>query len=152
MRTAFRFLLALSVALPISGAELTSNSNRFAVAGLNEAEVRSFFELLQDAVRAERNEQLADLFNYPFTVYASSGERVIRDRAQFLSDPAVVFNKRVREQILSQRFDDLFANWQGVMIGRGVLWFGGICDPGSPPDSCLNYKIRIYAINQDAPM
>lgn len=150
-RVGVRWLPVLFLALAASAADPPSEADRFAVSGLEEAGVRSFFDALQVAVRAGRNDQLAELIDYPLAVRTGSGELRIQDRAQFLSDPDAVFTRSVREQVLAQRFEDLFANGQGVMVGRGVLWFGGVCAPSSPSGACADLRIRITAIDQGAP-
>lgn len=150
-RAGVRWLPVLFLALAASAADLAPDSSRFAASGLEEARVRSFFDALQSAVRAGRNDELAELIGYPLTVRRSSGALVIPDRAKFLSDPDAVFTKSVREQVLAQRFEDLFANWQGVMVGRGVLWFGGVCGPRSPGGSCADPRIRVTSVDQNAP-
>ncbi len=43
----------------------------------------------------------------------------------------------MKDAIAAQTYETLFANWQGVMIGNGELWFSGV----EPP------VVRIIAIN-----
>jgi hypothetical protein len=40
----------------------------------------------------------------------------------------------------------MFANWHGMMIGRGEVWFSALCDEGGA-ESCKNRRIRIVSIN-----
>jgi hypothetical protein len=37
-----------------------------------------------------------------------------------------IFTAAVRDAVHQQRFDDLFANWQGVMIGTSALHDGHV--------------------------
>ena len=38
-----------------------------------------------------------------------------------------IFTARVRNAILRQRFEKVFGNYQGVMIGDGAVWFDHTC-------------------------
>lgn len=73
----------------------------------------------------------------PTLVAAQSNADV--DAAQFLAAYDKIVTAKVRNAITAQRYATLFANWQGVMIGDGEVWFSGVGDGNT---------VRITAINQ----
>src|SRR5262245_60685296 len=139
---------ALWVVIALLPAPLASAADRFAVAGITEAEARSMFETLQTALRSDDRETVAGLVEYPLRVNSAGTHRLISDHGQLLSDFASVFTSRIRQQVLAQQFNQLFVNWQGVMVANGALWFSGICDPASRAGTCKSTGVRIVAINQ----
>jgi hypothetical protein len=133
-------LAALVVALSTADAA----GDRFAAAGVSEAAVRQALETLQNAVRAGDPGPVANMVAYPLKLNHAGGRReTIDDRAQFVARFDGIFSGQLREMVLAQRFDDLFASAHGIMFGRGDLWLSGICDrPG-----CSDPRIAIIAIN-----
>ncbi|MFN8626383.1 MAG: hypothetical protein U0587_10455 [Candidatus Binatia bacterium] len=148
MRPALLMGIALLVALPASA---EPDTDRFAVAGITDAAARSMFDALQDAVRSNDREKLAALVEYPLRVNASGTHRLISDSDQFVADFSNIFTGAVRQQVLDQKFDELFVNWRGVMVGDGAIWFSGICEADSPAGACKNVRVRIIAVNLSGP-
>jgi len=143
-RRAVWVFIALLFALPTSA---EPEADRFAIAGMTAAEARSMLEALQDGLRSGDREKLAGLVEYPLRVDSSGAQRLIADRGQFLSDFSNVFTSQVRQQVLAQQFDKLFANWRGVMVGDGAVWFSAVCDADSPIGTCKNPRVRVIAVN-----
>ncbi|MEW5716956.1 hypothetical protein AB1462_32420, partial [Pseudomonas sp. SB113] len=52
----------------------------------------------------------------------------LRDAAHFVADFDKIVTSKVKQAIAGQTYATLFANWQGVMIGDGELWFSGVGD------------------------
>ena len=50
---------------------------------------------------------------------------VVRGSAELLKRYREVFNDNVVRAMKAQEPDTLFANWQGVMVGDGQIWFSG---------------------------
>ena len=76
---------------------------------------------------------------------------MVRSPAEFLKRYHEVFNENVIRAVTSQEADALFANWRGVMLGNGQVWFSGVCaaeDRGRP---CADKVIRVITVNTDAP-
>ena len=137
-------VLALGLFSTIAHAEST---DRFAVAGLTEAQVRKTFDALQAAVAADDAEAVSRLVAYPLTVNGRSHRR-IRDRRAFLAAYQDLFDAKLRSIVRRQRFEDLFVNWQGVMLGDGELWIGGICERVKKTHVCSNPRIGVITVNQ----
>jgi hypothetical protein len=54
-------------------------------------------------------------------------------------------NRRVSDAVLAQRFESLFINWQGTMIGDGEVWFyhrlkgSYLCREVRPPENGVQF-------------
>src|SRR6202034_1101729 len=73
---------------------------------------------LQQAVRANDKAWLAAHTRYPLS-YFGSGKRIIRDKAAFIHNYALLFGAKLRAAILAQDPANVFENWQGLMVGEG---------------------------------
>lgn len=147
MATSHRNLLQVAtwgVALLLVAAcqQESASAGDFSAAGLQTAEVRSFLTTLQQAVRNDDREAVASLVSYPITVRIDGAPTTLADPAAFTEAYPLVMTERVRSAIEAAEPDTLFANWQGVRIGRGELWFGGVYEDGAE-----TYDIRIIAVN-----
>lgn len=125
-------------------------SGRFDAAGLEEPEVRAFFNALQEGVRSGRPDRVVDLVEFPLPVNDCKGTRSIQ-RKDFNRRFSSIFDAQVSRAVKEQKFETLFANWQGVMIGDGDVWFQGICEGPAEADSCSRHRIRVVTINKDCP-
>jgi hypothetical protein len=117
-------------------------ADRFAVAGLTEKEASDFLAALQAAVAQENRGQVADLVAFPLAVNGGVAQVTISSKQEFIDSYAQIITPDVKAAILAQTVDGLFVNWQGVMIGSGEVWFGGV---GSAPP----YQVRIIAVNNE---
>lgn len=143
-RRAFWVVIALLGALR---AYAEPEADRFVVSGISEAGARSMLQALQDGLRSDDHEKLAALVEYPLRVNSSGTHTLISDPGQFVADFPSIFTREVRQQVLAQRFDELFVNWRGVMVGNGALWFSAICDADSSTGTCKKARVRIIAVN-----
>lgn len=98
---------------------------RYRMAGIDDArDVRAFIRDLQLAVEADDTEALAGMIRYPFTIRGEGeADRVYKDRAALLPHIHALFTPNVRQAILGAEWASLFVRDQGVMIGRGEVWF-----------------------------
>lgn len=99
---------------------------------------RQFFEQLQKAVASDDKAIVAAMVDYPFQARINGKAVKLRDAAHFVADYDKIVTSKVKQAIASQTYATLFANWQGVMIGDGEVWFSGVGDAG---------VIKIIAIN-----
>jgi hypothetical protein len=114
----------------------------FSAAGLETAEVRSFLTTLQQAVRNDDRQTVASLVSYPITIRIDGAPTTLADPAAFIANYQAVMTKPVRAAVEAAEPDTLFANSDGVMMGRGQVWFGGVYEDGAE-----TYDIRIVGIN-----
>jgi len=97
-----------------------------------------FLATLQSAVAAGEKGKVASLIAYPI-VLVDHGKRLnIASPTAFLQKYDLAMNQKVRSALAAQRPEQLFSNWQGVMVGSGEIWFGG------RPDG---RTLKIVAIN-----
>lgn len=99
---------------------------------------RVFLQTLQKDVAANDKTAVAALVNYPFQARINGKAVKLRDAAHFVQDYDKIITSKVKHAIASQSYSTLFANWQGVSIGDGEVWFSGIGG---------NDKIKIIAVN-----
>jgi hypothetical protein len=136
------FATASTIAAPLS-------AQRFAVAGIGaDSEVVAFLRDLQAAVRSSDSQAVARLVKYPLTVNDSAKHTVIKTEHEFMARYHQIVTVPVREAVLAQVPESLFANWRGIMIGRGQVWFGMNCLTTKPAD-CK--RLGVEAINRQAP-
>lgn len=109
----------------------------------------AFFQQLQAAVNTGNKNKLASMVDYPMHA-AQNGKRVqIRTRRQFLQEYSKLFNPAVVCAIRSAKDSDVWGNYQGFMIGSGVIWWDAVI-PNSvknPQPDSGKYPFKIIAIN-----
>jgi hypothetical protein len=115
----------------------------------------AFFVKFQDALKRNDREAVASLVHYPLLATAG-GKTRIRSRAQFLASYDRLFSPKVRASILKATADDVWGNYRGFMVGRGVIWFDRII-PGNksaPEDSApdaTKYPFKLITVNPAYP-
>lgn len=83
---------------------------------------KAFLADLNTAVTAGDKQKVAAMISYPLSVNAK-GHRLIRNSARFLKEYDRLFTPAIVKAIETQKPECLFANYQGVMIGSGQIWF-----------------------------
>lgn len=107
------------------------------------APYHAFFEKLKKAVAENDKKAVASMVDYPFMARIDDRAVTIRDAAHFVADYDKVFTTKVKRAVSNQTYPSLFANWQGIMIGDGEVWFSGICSD----ESCKQQAVKIIAVN-----
>lgn len=102
-----------------------------------------FFTKLKKAVVDGDKDTVASMIDYPFQARIEGKAVKIRDEKHFVADYDQIVTSKVKDAVAKQTYETLFANWQGVMIGNGELWFNGICSD----NSCKQQTVKIIAIN-----
>lgn len=104
---------------------------------------REFFIALKQALAAGDRQAVADMVEYPLRTRIAGKPATIPAPDAFLAHYDELMTPAVSAAVEKQRYGELFANSQGVMIGDGKVWFSGIC--GDP--QCTTQTVRIIAIN-----
>jgi hypothetical protein len=91
---------------------------------------------LKAAVVENNKAEIASLMSYPVRVNRGNSVRKIRSRDQLVRNFDLVFTSEVKQEVMRQSANCLFANGQGVMIGNGQVWF-----------TQVNGKMKIIALN-----
>jgi len=101
-----------------------------------------FLAELQRAVAAGERQAVARMVLYPLRTRISGRRVVLRGPRQFLARYDALFNPHVRSVLAAQKFEGIFRNWQGYMVGRGEVWFEQLADTG---------EFKVIAVNNTAP-
>jgi hypothetical protein len=141
MRTLFYSLLfgfgLLAVNSALAQTVADTDAALDAVFGVHEP-YRQFFDKLQKSVAANDKAAVASMIDYPFRARINGKAVKLRDAAHFVQDYDKIVTAKVKHAIANQTYPSLFANWQGVSIGDGEVWFSGVDG---------NDKIKVIAIN-----
>ncbi len=130
----------LGVLLILSAAVAMAADNAYEVAGVDDpAIVKAFVLSLQSVVKNNDAAAFAKMISYPMKVHAENGPGLtVKTAKQAQEKYAEIVNAKVKQAILSQNPDDLFANYQGLMIGDGEVWL-------TPNE---HGELKILSINQ----
>lgn len=104
----------------------------------NHQAYHAFFDALKKAVEANDKAAVAAMVDYPFQARINGKAVKLRDPAHFIADYDKIVTAKVKDAVARQTYATLFANWQGVMVGDGEVWFSGVGDGN---------VIKITAIN-----
>jgi len=100
------------------------------------------FTALQKGVAAHDAKAVAALPLYPVSVNVGGKKRKVADAATFEREYDRIITADIAKTITEQKFDDVFVNWQGVMLGNGQVWINGIC----PANDCTKAKVGIVTV------
>ncbi|WP_266064392.1 hypothetical protein [Brucella intermedia] len=139
----------LSCGIPGSAAAQSAAETNQALDALfgSHAPYQQFFEKLQKAIGASDKQAVASMVDYPFRARIGGKAVKINDAAHFLADYDKIVTAKVKQAVTRQTYATLFANWQGVSIGDGEVWFpvlGTATPSGSPrstTDTCIDEAI-----------
>jgi hypothetical protein len=87
-------------------------------------------QVLTDLQRSVANHNpagVAALVHYPIKVNPGKHPFTVKDRKAFVKDYDRIITPEVYDAILKQKYDTLFVNTQGAMIGEGEVWITSIC-------------------------
>jgi hypothetical protein len=121
-----------------------SMQSRLKVAGLTEAEFKPFFGKLQTAVKQDNAVALSKMISYPIAVFDSRGKKtILKNPRQAIASYQKFATPSWKKSIANYRYEDLFANYKGVMVDNGKIWINAICND----NSCTKHQIKISTIN-----
>jgi hypothetical protein len=97
---------------------------------------------LQSAVASEDAEAVAEYIPFDTPINVDGDEVTYSSPDEFVAAYADIVTPEVVDAIESQTYETLFVNQQGVMIGNGEVWLGGICRD----EACSSFDVKITAI------
>jgi alpha-beta hydrolase superfamily lysophospholipase len=101
---------------------------------------------LQRSVASHNAAGVAALIHYPIKVNPGSRPITIKNPKEFIKDYDRIITLDITEAILKQKYDALFVNSQGAMLGEGEVWITSFClDKG-----CAKSDIKIGTIQSVA--
>lgn len=135
---------ALWTSLSAADAPAATPPAPFAVAGLTYSEASAFLQRLKRAVTDSDANAVGQLTQFPLTVNGKPGPTNALELAHQFTE---IYTERVRTAVLGQTVDGLFANWRGLIIGHGEVWFSPVCDSDSARGRCKNRRILVVQVN-----
>jgi hypothetical protein len=104
--------------------------------------VRQILTSLQQAVAKHDAATVASLVQYPIKVNPGHHPFTVKSAKAFIKDYDRIITHDIQDAIFKQKYDNLFVNSQGAMIGDGEVWITGFCRD----KSCKQSDIKIGTI------
>jgi hypothetical protein len=104
--------------------------------------VRQLLTQLQQAVAKHNAPAVASLVHYPIKVNPGKKPFTVKNEKAFIKDYDSIITQDIAAAIFKQKYENLFVNSQGAMIGDGEVWITGFCRD----KSCKQSDIKIGTI------
>jgi hypothetical protein len=146
-RTIFASLIVLAVSLlaPASSRAQTSTADLDKSIDQtvgNHVKVHQVLTNLQRSVASHNAAGVAVLVHYPIKVNPGKHTFTVKNQKAFIKDYDRIITPDISDAILKQKYETLFVNSQGAMIGDGEVWITGIC----LDKNCTKSDIKIGTI------
>ena len=120
-----QLVIACLVLLGIANTEYVLANNRYYVADFdNDKTVELFVDKFKKAVISKDKDIVASMIKYPVEANFQDKKVIISNAKEFIKLYDDVFNGDLVNKIASFPTSNMFANYQGVMLGNGEVWFG----------------------------
>ena len=98
--------------------------------------VRQLVTDLQQAVAKHDATAVAALVHYPIKVKLHGKPTYVNNAKAFVKNYDRIITPDIAAVIQTQKYEDLFVNYQGAMFGEGEVWITGFCIDNAckPPD------------------
>lgn len=113
------------IVIPLDAAGCPLGESHFKPNGYSYKASVDFMTELQRLLKAGDKKGLSELVSYPLRVNsakAKKGTVTIKDRAAFLREFDGIYSPAVIEEALKHDPRYIFCNYQGVMLGNGIVW------------------------------
>jgi hypothetical protein len=102
-----------------------SAQERYAIAGVdNDKQFVEFYQKFQQAVQSDDSLYISKIICYPLQVVIDINTKLrLKSEREFIANYRKLFDTRLKNLILSQSGNKLFAKSSGIMVGRGQIWF-----------------------------
>lgn len=117
------FLISLSLH---AGNDSTGICSLEAANFKSQSEVTDFLGKLQNKAKLRDAKGFSELINFPVRVNHNGTLKKLHSANEFNSIANEVITSNVMDIILNQKADEIFCNYQGIMLGDGEIWFGKI--------------------------
>jgi hypothetical protein len=104
--------------------------------------VQQLLTTLQQAVAKHDAATVATLVHYPIKVNPGKRPFTVKNEKAFIKDYDRIITSDIQAAIFKQKYENLFVNSQGAMIGDGEVWITGFCRD----KSCRQSDIKIGTI------
>ena len=107
------------------------------------AKVREILATLQQSVQKHDSAAVAAIVSYPITINPHKPNAlIIRTPKVFIERYDQIITPHIADVIENQKYEALFVNDQGAMLGDGEVWIAGICRD----KTCSQTDIRIRTV------
>jgi hypothetical protein len=142
-----RLLLTAAVLLattsaPAQTATPTDHDKSIDLSVGDHTKVHQILTELQQAVSKHNPAAVAALVHYPIKVNPGKKPFTIKNEKEFIKDYDRIITPDIASAIYKQKYDNLFVNSEGAMIGDGEVWITGFCRD----KSCKQSDIKIGTI------
>jgi len=142
-----RLLLTAAVLLattsaPAQTATPTDHDKSIDLSVGDHVRVQQILTELQQAVSKHNAPAVAALVHYPIKVNPGKKPFTIKNEKEFINDYDRIITHDIQDAIFKQKYDTLFVNSEGAMIGDGEVWITGFCRD----KSCKQSDIKIGTI------
>ena len=138
-KISYPFVLKLEGGLP--GAEYGKKYAQI-VNNKSDQDVENFVSKIKSYIINNKNEQLAEEIRYPINVKINNKVIKIRNKDDLVKNYNKIFTVDYKQKISNARTKDLFANYQGIMVGLGLIWINDRTLTGDNSS-----KLMIIAVN-----
>jgi hypothetical protein len=104
--------------------------------------VHNLLTQLQAAVAKHDAPAVAALVHYPIKVNPGKKPVTVKNEKEFVRDYDRIITNDIADAIFKQKYENLFVNSQGAMIGDGEVWITGFCRD----KTCKQSDIKIGTI------
>jgi hypothetical protein len=104
--------------------------------------VQQLLTHLQQSVASHNAAAVAALVHYPIKVNPGKKPFTVKNEKAFIKDYDDIITHDIQDAILKQKYENLFVNSQGAMIGGGEVWITGFCRD----NTCKQSDIKIGTI------
>ena len=104
--------------------------------------VQQLLTHLQQSVASHNAAAVAALVHYPIKVNPGKKPFTVKNEKAFIKNYDGIITHDIQDAILKQKYENLFVNSQGAMIGDGEVWITGFCRD----KTCKQSDIKIGTI------
>jgi hypothetical protein len=104
--------------------------------------VHTILTQLQEAVAKHNAAAVAALVHFPIKVNPGKKPFTVKNEKAFIKDYDDIITPDIQAAIFKQKYENLFVNSEGAMIGDGEVWITGFCRD----KSCKQSDIKIGTI------
>jgi hypothetical protein len=142
-----RLLLTAAVLLattsaPTQTATPTDHDKSIDLSVGDHVRVHQILTALQQAVAKHNAPAVAALVHYPIKVNPGNRPFVVKNEKAFINDYDRIITHDIQDAIFKQKYENLFVNSEGAMIGDGEVWITGFCRD----KTCKQSDIKIGTI------